>query len=133
MLRIAASVVMGTLAAFAVIALIELAGHFAFPLPEDVNLRDPEALAQAMPSIPLPAKLIVVFAWFAGALAGGLVARRLDGRWWTPWPVAGLVVLAGLLNILMVPHPAWMLFAAVAAPLAGGLAAAHLGPREAAR
>ena len=64
MLRVIGAIVAGTVTAFAVIWLIEALGHVAFPLPEDLDLRDPELAAQALPSIPLPAKLIVVFAWF---------------------------------------------------------------------
>ena len=125
MLRIIGAIVAGTVSAFAVIWLIEALGHVAFPLPEDLDLRDPELAAQALPSIPLPAKLIVVFAWFAGALSGGFVAGRIAGGWWTPWLVAALVACGGIMTILMIPHPVWMQIAAVAAPLLGGLVASH--------
>ena len=126
MLRIIGAIVAGTVSAFAVIWLIEALGHVAFPLPEDLDLRDPELAAQALPSIPLPAKLIVVFAWFAGALSGGFVAGRIAGGRWTPWLVAALVACGGIMTILMSPHPVWMQIAAVAAPLLGGLVASHL-------
>ena len=126
MLRIIGAIVAGTVSAFAVIWLIEAVGHIAFPLPEDLDLRDPELVAQALPSIPLPAKLIVVFAWFAGALSGGFVAGRIAGGRWTPWLVAALVACGGIMTILMIPHPVWMQIAAIVAPLLGGLAASHL-------
>lgn len=129
MVRILASIVAGALAAFAVIWLVEFAGHAAWPVASDVEMRDPEAAARALPAIPLAAKLVVVFAWFVGSLAGGAVAKRITGSWWAAWPVAGLVALAGIMTVLMMPHPVWMQVAAVAAPLLGGFAASHIvGP-----
>src|SRR3546814_10438323 len=86
--------VAGGLTAFVLVWGIELIGHLIFPLPEDLDLRNPEVADQALGSIPLPAKLIVVFAWFTGALGGGYVASRIRGRWWSPWLIASLVALA---------------------------------------
>ncbi|HEV2747913.1 MAG TPA: hypothetical protein VGW34_11515 [Allosphingosinicella sp.] len=126
MLRIVGSVVAGAVTALAVLAIVQTLGHILYPLPEDLDLRDPEAVARAVPAIPLAAKLIVVFAWFAAALAGGAIAKRIRGRWWSPWLIAALVALVGVVTIMIIPYPAWMHIAAVAAPLLGGLAASHL-------
>lgn len=129
MVRILASIVAGTLVAFAVIWLVELAGHAVWPVASDLDMRDPETVARALPAIPLAAKLVVVLAWFAGALAGGVLAKRIAGSWWAAWPIAMLVALAGIMTAMMIPQPVWMQMAAVAAPLLGGLAASHLvGP-----
>jgi hypothetical protein len=128
MLRIIGGIVAGLVTAVAVMMLIEMAGHAAFPLPEDLGLRNPEAVADPLPSMPVAAKLIVVFAWFAGALAGGYVAKRICGRWSAAWAIAVLVAVAGIVNIMMIPHPVWMQIAAIVAPLVGGLVAGHLIP-----
>src|SRR3546814_12913746 len=114
--------VAGGLTAFVLVWGIELIGHLIFPLPEDLDLRNPEVADQALGSIPLPAKLIVVFAWFTGALGGGYVASRIRGRWWSPWLIASLVALSAIGTIMMIPHPVWMQIAAVVAPLLGALA-----------
>src|SRR3546814_9446933 len=97
-LRIVGSIVAGALTAFVLVWGIELIGHLIFPLPEDLDLRNPEVADQALGSIPLPAKLIVVFAWFTGALGGGYVASRIRGRWWSPWLIASLVALAAIVK-----------------------------------
>ncbi len=34
--------------------------------------------------------------------------------------IAGLILLGGIANIMMIPHPLWMQIAAVAAPLLAG-------------
>jgi hypothetical protein len=39
---------------------------------------------------------------------------------WAGWIIAGLILLGGVANIMMIPHPLWMQIAAVVAPLLGG-------------
>ena len=126
--RLIGGLLLGTLAAFVSVFLIEWIGHFVFPLPSDLALEDPESLERALGGIPLPLKLIVAFAWFAGATDGAWVAMRMSRRSWVGWAVAAIVAVAALANVLMIPHPVWMQIAAVAAPLCGGLLAHHLPP-----
>jgi hypothetical protein len=128
-MRIAAGIIAGVLIAFAVVALIEFVGHQAVPVPSDVGLRDPEDPAR-LAGVPLAAKLIVVFAWFAGALAGAVAARRIAAVGWAPWVVGAVVAIAGIAVIMMIPHPFWMQLAAVLAPVLGVLVANHLLPRR---
>ncbi len=120
MLRTVLGIVAGVLLAFAVLMGLEMAGHAAMPPPAGLDPADPEDLKQMVASASLAAKAWVVFAWFAAALAGGWLARRLSRKDWAGWVIAGLIVLGGVANILMIPHPLWMQIAAVAAPLLGG-------------
>lgn len=126
MARLIGGVVIGTAAAIAVMVLIQRIGHLIWPLPADLGLYDPEAAARAFADIPLSAKLVLVFAWFAGGLVGAAVAGALSGRPGPGWVVAGLAACLGIVTVLMVPQPVWMQVSAVGAPLLGGLAAHHL-------
>jgi hypothetical protein len=128
MLRIIVGIAVGTLTAFVVLFLIELLGHMAYPLPGDLGLRNPEGSGQVVAAIPLPAKMIVILAWLAGALVGGIVAKRICRRWWAAWAVGAVVACAAIVNVMMIPHPVWMQISAVLAPLLGALAASHLVP-----
>lgn len=125
-MRLVIGIIVGILAAFATVMLIEVIGHLLFPFPSDIDLTDPEQARGAMERIPFGAKLMVVFAWLDGAIVGGLIARIISRRRFTAWVVAGVVTVAGIANIFMIPHPVWMQIAAVAAPLIGGLVAAHV-------
>lgn len=127
MLRIILGIVAGIVAAFAGVMAIELTGHQFFPQPSDLNMRDPEQIRAAIDALPLGAMLFVIAAWFGGALVGGVVAKLISQRVWAAWAIAGVVALAGIMNILMIPHPLLMQIGAVAAPLLGGLLAAHIG------
>jgi hypothetical protein len=124
-MRNAGGIIAGVLVAFVVVALIELVGHQLVPVASDVALRNPES-ADALAGVPLAAKLIVVFAWFAGALAGGAAALRITRVGWPNWLVAAVVAIAAVATILMIPHPFWMQLAAVLAPILGAVVAHHL-------
>jgi hypothetical protein len=119
--------------AFATVFAIDLAGHQIYPLPSDLNLRDPEAVGAFIGTMPTGALALVLIAWFAGALDGGVVAALISRRAWTVWPVAAFVAVAGIVTVLMIPHPALLQIGAVVAPLLGGFAASLIArkmPRD---
>ena len=120
MLRTVLGIIAGVLLAFAVLIGLEMAGHAAMPAPAGLDPTDPEDLKQMVAAAPLAAKAWVVFGWFVATLAGGWLARRLSGKGWAGWVIAGLILLGGIANIMMIPHPLWMQIAAVAAPLLAG-------------
>ena len=120
MLRTILGIVAGVVVAFVVLMGLEMAGHAAMPPPAGLDPADPEDLKQMVASASTAAKAWVVFAWFAAAVAGGWVARRLTRASWAGWVIAGLIVVGGIANIMMIPHPLWMQIAAVVAPLLGG-------------
>jgi hypothetical protein len=113
----------GILVAFATMFAINLAGHQIYPLPSDLNLNDPQAVGAAMRAMPPGAFAFVLIAWFVGALDGGVVAAAISRRAWTVWPVAAIVAAAGIVVMLMIPHPALLQIGAAVAPLLGGFAA----------
>lgn len=120
MLRTILGIVAGAVVAFVVMMALEMAGHAAMPPPAGLDPADPEDLRQMVASASMAAKAWVVFAWFAATVAGGWVARRLSRKAWAGWVPAGLILIGGVANIMMIPHPLWMQIAAVAAPLLGG-------------
>ena len=120
MLRTILGIVAGVVVAFVVLMGLEMAGHAAMPPSAGLDPADPEDLKQMVASASTAAKAWVVFAWFAAAVAGGWLARRLSRASWAGWVIAGLIVVGGIANIMMIPHPLWMQIAAVAAPLLGG-------------
>ena len=120
MLRIVLGIVAGAVAAVVLLMVLEMAGHAAMPPPAGLDPADPEDLKQMVASASLAAKAWVVFGWFAAVLAGGWLARRLSRKGWAGWVIAGLILLGGIANIMMIPHPLWMQIAAIAAPLLAG-------------
>ena len=127
--RVILGIAAGLVVAFATVFAIDLAGHQIYPLPSDLNMHDPEAVGAFIQTMPTGALALVLIAWFVGALDGGVVAALIARRAWTVWPVAGLVAAAGVVNVLMIPHPVLLQIGAVAAPLFGGFAASLIAGR----
>ena len=121
--RLILGIAAGLLVAFATVFAIDLAGHQIYPLPSDLNLHDPEAVGAFIRTMPSGALALVLIAWFVGALGGGVVAAAISRRAGTVWLVAALVAVAGVVNVLMIPHPVLLQIGAVVAPLLGGFAA----------
>ena len=120
MLRTILGILAGVVLAFAVMMALEMASFAVFPPPAGLDPADPEDIKRIVAATPMAAKSWVVFGWFASAVAGGWLARRLARKDWAGWVIAGLIVLGGIANVMMIPHPLWMQIAAVAAPLVGG-------------
>ena len=68
---------------------------------------------------------IVIFAYFLGALVGGIAAGTIAERVWPAWAIAVLVTLGVIWTIADLPQPLWVQVASVIAPLVAGFLAAH--------
>lgn len=126
MARSLLGIVAGTVVAFATLFAINLVGHQIYPLPSDLDMDDYEAVGAYVQARPAGASAFVLAAWFLGAADGGVAAALVSRRAWTVWAIAGLVAAAGIVAMLMVPHPVMLQIGTVAAPLLGGLAASLL-------
>jgi F420-0:gamma-glutamyl ligase-like protein len=120
--RLILGIVVGLIVAMGTVWLVDLAGHQVYPVPTDA-MNSYEAIGRYISSMPAGALAIVAGAWFFGALVGGVVAGTISRREWTIWAIAALVAVAGVLNIVMIPHPVVLQIAAVVAPILGALVA----------
>jgi hypothetical protein len=104
------AILVGAIAAGVLITAVEAVSSAIFPLPPGLDLHDHEAMRQHIDRLPIGAFLFVLAAWAIGTFGGAWVAARLANR---ARLVHGLIVgalflLAGVLNMLMIPHPVWM-------------------------
>lgn len=123
MARTVLGIVAGIIVAFATVFALNLIGHQFYPLPTDLDMDDYEAVGAYVQARPAGASAFVLVAWLAGAADGGFVAALVSRQAWTVWLIAGLVAAAGVVAVLMVPHPVLLQIGTVAAPLLGGLLA----------
>ncbi len=109
MLRSVLGIVLGFVLGTAVIAGLETLGHVIYPPAKEVDFHNPEAVKAYMAVIPLGALLFVLLAFAAGAFVGGWVAAWVARR--APalhaLIVGGFFLLAGIANLMMIPHPLW--------------------------
>ena len=120
-LRIALGIVVGVVVAGISVFVVEGVGHALFPPPSDLNLADPQDQARLIAAMPIAAKLMVVLAWFLGALAGSSAAMAIARKPLAGWVVAVVMIALSGWTTQMFPHPIWMVIAAVVVPPAAAL------------
>lgn len=117
----------GLITAFMVVTVIESLGHRAYPPPPNFDYRDAEKVRIYLSVLPAGALLYILVAWMAGAFAGTWIGAAIarQSRRLIYVVVCGLLLLASIANLVMIPHPVWFWGAALAGiPLAGWLAVA---------
>ena len=109
MVRSILAVVAGVAVASLVIWLLELAATMVYPPPPGLDFSDASAVRAAMEKIPFGALVCVLAAQtigtFSGAWLAASIARSSKGQ--CALAVGVLVMLAGIGNMLMIPHPVW--------------------------
>lgn len=126
MIRNILAVVAGAVVAVALVAGIDALGHRVYPLPRGVDWNDPAVVAQVVRGMPVGAFLFAVASWIVAAFAGAWLAARLaPSRKLVHGGVVGALMLAATIaNLLMIPHPAWVILSGLAGvPLSAWLGA----------
>jgi hypothetical protein len=113
--------IVGLVAGGVTVFAIESINTLIYPLPDGVTMSNREALAQFVATMPIGGFVMVLLAWLIGNLVAGFLARRLaPGRSLVPPLITcGLLLVGAILNLFMIPHPAWFWFAGIAASLGG--------------
>lgn len=111
MFRSVMAILAGIMLGGLVVGSVEWLGHWLYPLPTGLDIDDPKELALAMAELPIGAFLMVLLAWFMGALCSAALASWL-GR---PESVlcgvlAAMVMLAfAVMMLIMIPSPLWFI------------------------
>ncbi len=111
MLRMFGALLVGTIAGNVWnMGFILLNSMVLFPMPEGMDMMDPDQMQAYMATLPAAAYILVLVAHVGQAGLGGWIAARLGGR--GPYVLAGLVGLltfAGALhNLVVLGGPAFM-------------------------
>lgn len=113
MIRKILGVVAGVVVAFVLVALLEMVVNYALA-PAGIDPSDAEGMKAMMAAMPAKAFIAILLTYFVATLAGGFTAARISREQWGSWAVAGVVLAATLLNVVLLPHPLWFTVAAVA-------------------
>lgn len=125
------AVVAGLITGMILIAAIEYVGHQIYPLPEGLDMHDPDAIRAYLETAPTGSLWMVILAYAIGAFDAGLVSSviaRQDSR--RVALICGLFLLAfGLINLFLIPHPAWFWVLSLAVFLPSAYLGSLLGNR----
>ena len=140
MIRYIAGTVVGLVIAFAVIIGMEALGHTLYPPPAAIRTAMEKgdyaamktAMAQYLPRAPLMALILLPVGWVAGTFWGALAATAISrGRSIIPaLIIGGFIFAVTVMNLVMIPHPAWMTLAGLAGVPAGAIVAWWLWPKS---
>jgi len=116
----------GCLVATAAMSVCETMGHAAFPPPVGIDPSQPGAVAAYVKGMRAVEFIPVLLGWAAGSLIGSSVAAKLASGWklGCGLVVGALLLIAGIGNMVMIPHPAWVwVLALVIFPTTAGVGA----------
>ncbi len=99
-------VVAGLLVAFAIMMALEYLNSFIYPLPDGLDITDPEAVRAFTATLPWTAYILVFVGWVGGAFCAGAVTTYLSGEatYRLSLAVAIILTLGGLINNIMIGH-----------------------------
>ena len=134
LLRQIAAPIVGILVGSVIVALVETAGRAVFRAPPAPS-GDATAMRAYVAALPVGALATVVAGWWLGSFAGVWAAVLVAAR--RPRLHAGIVVgvllLATVANLVMLPHPLWMTVLGPLGILVAGWLAMRVGARTASR
>lgn len=106
------SVVVGVIAGMVAMMIVNYISVAMYPMPQALDTSNPELMAEYIAGLPMLAKLIVLVSWIVSAFVAGFVAAKIapDDKARTMAIIVGaLLMLGGIANAFMIPHPMWML------------------------
>ena len=129
MIRDAGAALAGIVIAFLLVYAVQFVGHSIYPPPAGLDQTDMEAMQDYISTLPVPALLFPMLAYFIGTFCGTLFACTIG----TARPVifafiVGVLVMAGTVaNLIWIPHPLWFSIGAVAGIIASAWLAMKAG------
>jgi hypothetical protein len=101
-------IAVGAITAMILIAVGEMVIDKQFPHPP-IDVKDKAAVAAMMSHMPMNFFLALIANYAFASLVGGVVATLVSGRSTNNPPVVTglLLMLAGIVNLVMLPHPFW--------------------------
>ena len=123
------AVVFGIVVAVVLIIAIEALGHAVYPVPDGLDLTEPEALQAYVMDAPIAALLFVLGAWLVATLVGGLLACFIAKESPLVYSaiIGSLVLMGTVINLISIPHPLWFSITSVLAIIATIFVTSRLG------
>lgn len=101
--------VAGLVAGGVAVFLVESLSSLLHPIPEGIDTKDIDQMKEFVQGLPASAFAMVLLAHALGAFCAGSVSSWVAGLKWKAGAIAlGLLfTIAGIANLVMIPHPLW--------------------------
>jgi len=109
------SVLGGAVAGVFGVMFVEAISAYLYPLPQDLDINDREAMSAHFASLPAGAFAMVLVAHATGSFLGGVVCALIARRkaYDKALIIGLLLMVAGILTLIAMPHPLWFALADV--------------------
>ena len=99
----------GLTAGFLVVAMVESVASTMYARPAELDFGNREAVRTFVDTLPASAFLMVLAAHLMGVFTAGLTSVLVVGKRWFAGPafLGFLMLVAGIVNLVLIPHPAW--------------------------
>lgn len=116
MIRMILGAVVGLAVAIATVMIMQKLGHMVFPPPAGFEVEDTAAARAYVDSLPLGAFLFVLASYFIGTFDGVFAACLIARFKYRAFAIiiGGLMLVATIANLILIPHPHWFSASAVA-------------------
>lgn len=102
--------ILGNGVALGTVLLFDWISHLLHPTPPGFETTDTAAVAAHIESAPVEALIVLVAGWFVASFDGVLIACLIGRakRYLFAIAVGGLVLVATVSNLILIPHPVWV-------------------------
>jgi sorbitol-specific phosphotransferase system component IIBC len=109
------AVLVGLVAATAIVFGADQISHLLHPPPQNLSFSNREAIEIYMLSVPFPAFLPMFSGWIFSSFLGAFVAAKISlHRKMVPGLITGGILFIGaMVNLFSIPHPMWMMVGAI--------------------
>ncbi|MBL8544963.1 MAG: hypothetical protein JNL81_00780 [Hyphomonadaceae bacterium] len=112
-LRVILGIAIGVAVGIGLVMAGDAINHRLWPPPPEVQITNPEAIRDYMRTAPITSLLGLPVTWTIAAFAAAFAGAKIAAKSWAGWIAGALVFALTCLNLAMIPHPAWMLVAAI--------------------
>jgi hypothetical protein len=115
MLKRGLAIFAGIATGFLIVTFGDLISHQFIIVPKDLNQNDKKAFADFIAHIPIKYLIAIVGYWLLSSFFGAMVASLINKNGWRNSSlIVGVILMMGAVaNMLMIPHPTWMLVVTV--------------------
>ncbi len=123
------AVLAGIISSFVLVFLIDAIGHVVYPFPADLDFNNAEQMSAYVQMMPAGAHLLVLAAWIISTFVGSFITWMIAKE--KPMMLASIIgilmMVASVITLVMIPHPAWFSISAVIGIILAAFLAGKVG------